>query len=282
MNMKTNLVIFSLALLVSPLLHACATVATGVTGTVCPNGSVTLSPLNTVVTCNPPVSVIDAGNPTYGFTQINADNTITYTSFSNASSDSFVYTVEDNLGNTATGPITVFYNPQPSITDYSTNTCYNTTLNDTVPSASGGTPPYTYSVVSTLNGTATFTDNLGDFQFIPALNFAGLATVQYQVTDSLGCISDIHSILIYVGPNATNQNFDSSPLTGNMASYVQGGISPYTFAITSQVNGTVTLKLDRQHYTFTLGNGQTSGSFTFNVTDSRGCTGSATVTVVLP
>jgi large repetitive protein len=282
MNIKTNLIIFSLALLMSPLLHACATVATGITGSVCPNGSVIFSPLDVVVTCNPPVSVIDAGNPIYGFTIINPDNTITYTSFSNASTDSFVYTVEDNIGNTATGPITVFYNPQPSITDYTTNTCYNITLNDTVPGASGGTPPYTYSVTSVLNGTATFTDSLGDFQFIPTLNFAGLAIVQYQVTDSLGCTSDIHSILIYVGPNATNQNFSTSPLSDSLSNYVQGGVSPYTFAIISQVNGTVKLKIDRQHYTFTLNSGQTSGSFTFQVTDQNGCSAEATVTVVLP
>jgi len=127
---------------------------------------------------------------------------------------------------------------------------------------SGGTPAYTYlwTPSSQTNITAT-----------------GLTAGSYTVTitDNHGCTGSV-SVTITQPPPVTGTIAFTAPScnggnNGTATVTPSGGASPYTYSwstIPAQTNATAT--------------GLTAGSYTVNITDVNGCTGSASVTVTQP
>lgn len=114
---------------------------------------------------------------------------------------SFVYEVTDANDCVATGVVTVTSNLTPIANNLILNTCFDTSLiGNLVNSVTGGTPPLTFAQVgSAVNGTVVLNPN-GSFTFSPNAGFLGVASFQYQVTDSSmpACTSNVATVTINV------------------------------------------------------------------------------------
>ncbi|MGZ3774893.1 MAG: beta strand repeat-containing protein [Pseudobdellovibrionaceae bacterium] len=163
--------------------------------------------------------------------------------------------VEDALGNRKDALITILnplYISPPAI-----SLAKNSSITFT---ASGGAAPYTFSVAS---GDGTVNSSTGAFV---APSAAGTSTV--RVTDSLGSTVDA-TVTIYNGLSispftktlAVNQTFTFT---------ASGGVSPYTYSVTTGV-GTVS---SAGSYS-----SSTAGNAVVRVTDSKGNTSDASVSV---
>ncbi len=121
-------------------------------------------------------------------------------------------------------------------------------------SASGGTPPYTFSWDHGANGP-----NTGN---VPA------GTYQVNVRDDMGCpatasfsLSDGKPIQVYIQPNGTA----SCGNTVTLKVFASGGTPPYNYVWNDLVSGsTRTVK---------------AGTYSVSVFDSQGCSGSANITI---
>jgi hypothetical protein len=134
-----------------------------------------------------------------------ANGSITYQPSSGYSgTDSFQYTVRDNLGaQSNTASVSVRIQPAPVATnDTATlqanqSVTINILANDT---SSGGTlnPASINIVVSPTHGTAVVVN--GEVQYTPTMGYSGLDTFQYSVQDNLGTTSNVATVSIEVTP----------------------------------------------------------------------------------
>jgi Bacterial Ig domain/FG-GAP-like repeat/FG-GAP repeat len=134
-----------------------------------------------------------------------ANGSITYQPSSGYSgTDSFQYTVRDNLGaQSNTASVSVRIQPAPVATnDTATlqanqSVTINILANDT---SSGGTlnPASINIVVSPTHGTAIVVN--GEVQYTPTMGYSGLDTFQYSVQDNLGTTSNVATVSIEVTP----------------------------------------------------------------------------------
>ncbi|RMG92521.1 MAG: hypothetical protein D6706_16730, partial [Chloroflexi bacterium] len=131
------------------------------------------------------------GTPPYTYAWSNGATTANPT-VSPLSTTTYTVTVTDSKGCTATSSITVTVNPRP-IADAGTNKiiCFGdqATIGGS-PSASGGTPPYTYSWSPSSGLSATN---------VPNPSASPNASTQYTliVTDAKGC-KDTSTVIVYV------------------------------------------------------------------------------------
>lgn len=162
------------------------------------------------------------------------------------------------------------------------NSQVNTTYNQTL-TASGGTPPYTFTVISgslptglslspngVLTGTPTVTNI---FNFTIQVSDANncMATRNYVISISCAAINITPSSL----PNVTvNTAYPTQTLVAN------GGIAPYNFTVS---NGTLPTGLTLTNAGVLSGTPTSTGTFTFTVTatDTNTCIGTIIYTIVV-
>ncbi|HTA81624.1 MAG TPA: PKD domain-containing protein [Bacteroidia bacterium] len=154
---------------------------------------------------------------------------------------------------TVPGPIVVNTSSAPAV-------CTNNIGSASVTSITGGTPSFTYSWSS---GQTTSTLNN-----LPA----GSYTV--TVKDANGCTQQATVVVAHNTATPTPTITGTNPLcnggTGSaVATTITGGTAPYTYAWS---NGKTTTSVT----------GLAVGTYTLNMTDANGCTGSGTVTITQP
>jgi hypothetical protein len=147
--------------------------------------------------------------------------------------------------------------------------------------ATGGAPGYTWSLTGALPNGVSFSN--GAFSGTPGPGTAGSYPITVQVTDSLGgTFSQSYTVVIAPPPSVTTA---SLPLGEVGVPYpsttlaATGGTAPYKWAITSGA-----LPAGMTFSGGTLGGTPTaaaSGSITFQVTDAKGQTGSASLTLTV-
>jgi hypothetical protein len=80
--------------------------------------------------------------------------------------------------------------------------CANQSYSDTLAGLVQGNPqqPLTFAIVTQpTNGTlSNFNPATGAYTYTPQLGFIGLDSFQYQITDAIGCVSNIGTITVDV------------------------------------------------------------------------------------
>ena len=231
------------------------------------------------------------GNPTAvagsgsGFTYAWAPtNNVSNTAVSNPTASpvvttSYVVTVTDGHGCRASDTIQVVVRPTPTAQagpDKTIAACPGDSviLGDN-PAAIGGVPGYTYSW-SPSTGIITSTTIANPV----VKNLASAQTYTLVVTDANGCTSS-DNITVNVSPNnlSVNAGNDKFICYGNSVQLgalpvVAGGTPPYVYA---WVGGS----LNNSTASNPVANPTTNTTYTVNVTDSKGCSGSDVVEVTV-
>ncbi len=179
----------------------------------------------------------------------------------NLAAGTYTVTVTDSKGCTKSATVTI---AQPSgLTASVTKTnvlCYGGSTGSATVTASGGTSPYTYSW-SPSGGTSATASNLT----------AGTYTV--TVTDAKGCTTTATATIGQ--PTALSVSITTTGIscyggTSSVTAVASGGTAPYTYSWNSvpvKTGSTVELP---------------AGSYTLTVTDSKGCTKTAQITISQP
>ncbi|PYI85217.1 MAG: hypothetical protein DME26_11545, partial [Verrucomicrobia bacterium] len=181
--------------------------------------------------------------------------------------------VIDNKGCTTSGAITVGQPTAPSLSLSKTDvSCFGGSDGTVTATVSGGTAPYSVTLGAT---TQTISSSGGSTTFTGLT--AGSKTV--SVSDAKSCTTS-GSITVNQ-PAALSESLtkvDVSCNGGNNGSVtitVSGGTAPYQVTLGT----TKTINVDGGSTTFAS---QTAGSKTVSVTDAKGCTTSASITVNEP
>ncbi len=242
------------------------------------------------------LTVTSTSSPTKGTTQVNGDNTITYTpNISLNGSDSFTYTVEDGNGGSATATVNITIN---SIND-------NPVANDDSDSVDEDNP-ITIDVVANdldddigdvlaatvntqpTNGSASCSVN--DCTYTPDPNFHGIDSFTYLLEDGQGG-SDTATVTVTV--NSVNDipvaNDDSASTDeDNAINFVilsndsdDDGDTLTISSNTLPTNGGVVVELDKTVTYTPDANFNGIDTFTYTVDDGNGGSDTATVTVTV-
>ncbi len=187
--------------------------------------------------------------------------TIASTSVSPGATTTYTVTVTDSKGCTDTDVMVVTVNPNPVANAGADQAICAGSSASLTASATSGTAPYTYLWS---NGATTASTSV---------NPAGGTTYTVTVTDSKGCTST-DQVVISINPNLNvNAGADQTICQGTSATLnanVTGGTSPYTFAWSSGANTAST----------SVSPGTTT-TYGVTVTDSKGCTGTDQVVVIV-
>ncbi|MBI2966415.1 MAG: hypothetical protein HYY40_01200 [Bacteroidetes bacterium] len=233
--------------------------------TVNDNGSPTATiSSSTNVSCNGGnngSTAVTAGGGTPGYTY-NWSTGGTTSSVAGLIAGNYTVTVSDAAGCNATANVTI---TQPAVLNASVTSATNVSCsggnNGTATvSVSGGTISYTYNWSAGGQTTSIAT----------GLN-ANTFTV--TVTDSKGCSATASATITQPGPlstaNAVTDNNCNGGNTGSITTTPAGGTAPFGYTWTGgQTNATAT--------------GLIAGTYTVTVTDSKGCTATASSTVTQP
>jgi hypothetical protein len=140
-------------------------------------------------------------------------------------------------------------------------------------SATGGTPPYSYTLVAATGGTG---ESLEGATYTAPSDMTGSATVRVSDSDSNSADASINitasSVLSLIPAVLSLDTEESFTFTGS------GGIPPYTFTLDATESGTATIGSTDGVYAA----GNTAGTDTVVVTDNMGNTADASVTVSSP
>ena len=191
----------------------------------------------------------------------------------------FTVKVTDAVGNSSTGCMITINGPL-SVTCAAINTGdVGVPFNSGPMTVTGGTPPYTYSIVGTLPAGLTLNTSTGAVTGTPTAS----GTFTVEVTDAVGnsstsCMITINGSLSVtcaaVSTGTVGVPFDSGPMT------VTGGTAPYTFSIG---NGTLPAGLTLNTSTGEVtGTPTAAGTFTLQVTDTLGNVGTACTISINP
>ncbi len=140
------------------------------------------------------------------------------------------------------------------------------TINIVPGSISGGTAPYQFSI--------------DGVNFVSSSEFAGLTSGNYTIyiQDANGCIFTTNSISLVAPNQITDLTFNATALTcpsqnTSVTVTAVGGTAPFTYQIIAPAGQTVNNGINP------VFGGLTAGTFTFEVTDSNGCTYQETYTI---
>lgn len=177
-----------------------------------------------------------------------------------------IYTVTVTDANGCQSQATTANITQPAALAVNVNTtavsCFGGSTGSASASASGGTTPYSYTW---LPGGSTGSNISGQS--------AGTYTV--RVTDNKGCILN-QPYSITQPAAALTVSLTTTPVScfgqnnGTATAIVSGGTSPYTYSWSPVTGGNSTLS------------NLTTGNYTVNVTDSKGCTAANNISVTQP
>ena len=196
------------------------------------------------------------------------------------------------MSNTATITLPIHANPIATNTTVAA-TCQGIATSGSIVSAvTGGSSPYTFSVVSGPSHAQSFSlSGNGTYNYTPNPSFTGPSdSFTFNATDQNGCLSNTATITIpiHANPVATNTTVAAVcpgvATSGSISSSVTGGSGTYTFSVVSgplhaqsfslAANGTY-------NYTSNPSFTGSSDSFTFKATDQNGCL-SNTATITIP
>jgi hypothetical protein len=203
---------------------------------------------------------------------------------------SFGYQVVDSAGCLSTGSLQIQY-AAPTANAGAASICENTSLIGGTLSATGGTPPYTFAIVTNGTfGTATITNaTTGTFNYVPDPDSFGTDSFTFQVTDANGCVSNIATFTITINQSPiTNvlaiNDCINTPVVGGLAQQVVGPL-PLIFSLTGTPFGGTASVDPIGNFTFIPTNGFTGpAGFVYEVIDGNGCnaTGAVDITVSTP
>jgi len=194
-----------------------------------------------------------------------------------AGSGTYTVTVTDNRGCSATGTVSVIITGKPSITAAAVGpTCLgsNITLASTPTGGSGIYPTFTWT------GPNMFSANVEDPAAFPGIA-AAAGTYTVTVTDNANCSAtasttiSVHTVpTITAGSNSpvcqgANLILNSTPAAGSGSYTLFKWAGPDNYVASTE---------DPVGFSTTLASG---GTYTVTVTDSNGCTGSATTGVTI-
>jgi len=165
-------------------------------------------------------------------------------------------TVIDNDGGSFTeiftDYITILDNPQSTIMVVSDITCFGVENGSVELTASGGVPPYEFSVLDSINSS-------GVFEGLPTGN------INYFVSDAQGCAANGSFTITEPAEIVTNLLFDSEILcyganTASISFETSGGIPPYEYALN-----------DSEFTGINAFDNLNSGNFVYHIRDANDC-----------
>ncbi|MCP5404790.1 MAG: tandem-95 repeat protein [Pseudomonadaceae bacterium] len=243
------------------------------------------------------ITGISGLNPALGTASV-VGNQIVFTPASGVTGPvTFQYSISDGNGGTDTANITVnVTNTPPDAVDDAASTqqgtpvTINVLANDTDAECTPGITITGISGVNPAQGTAQLVGN--QIVFTPAAGFTGTASFQYSISDGCGA-SDTATVTVTVTPvqppNTTDANNDTASTTcGNAVTIavlandtdIEGDTTTIT-GTTNPANGTIVVNPDGT-ITYTPITGFIGvDTFTYTVTDARGATDTATVSVTV-
>ena len=245
-----------------------------------------------------PLSVATVTTPAHGTASINADNTIAYTpALDYSGADTFNYSISDGHGGTAMAKVSVTVTPAvvvnhpPVANDDSASTRGVAPVNITVLSNDtdqDGNTLSVASVTSPAHGSATINAD-GSVRYQAQANFFGSDTFNYSISDGHGGSASA-KVTVTVIP-------DLPPLAGDFSTRVlKGSVTdidvlshasdPYSLPLsviavahTGPLDAIVTINQNGTVRYQHLHGTQGYDTFTYTVSDGRGNTATATVTV---
>jgi choice-of-anchor A domain-containing protein len=193
---------------------------------------------------------------------------------------SFTIKVVDANGVSATGTcaITIIAGPTLSCSSVTSGEV-GVAFNSGAMTVTGGTSPYTFSVVGTLPAGLTLNTTTGAVTGTPTT--AGSFTI--KVVDANGVsATGTCAITIIAGPTLSCSSVTSGEVGvafNSGAMTVTGGTSPYTFSVVGTLPAGLTLNTTTGAVT---GTPTTAGSFTIKVVDANGvsATGTCAITII--
>jgi hypothetical protein len=240
------------------------------------------------------LSVAGASQGLHGSTQVNADNTITYTPALNYyNSDSFTYTLRDANGGTRTGTVNVTISPvndppvavdDTAVTAEDTAKTISVRTNDSDPELDTLTLT---GVTQPAHGTATFTT--ASVTYTPAANYNGADAFTYTISDGKGgTASATVSITVTpvndapsAGADAATTNEDTAAAFNVLANDTDpDGDSLAVTAVTQPAHGSATFTASGVTYT-PAANYNGADSFTYTVSDGHAGNATGTVSVTV-
>ncbi len=259
--------------------------ANGVTSsTTCPftisNGPVLTCPVvssgEVGVALNSPAMTVNGGTAPYTFSVtgtlpagLTLNTTTGAITGTPTAAGTFTIQVKDSKGAAASSTCPFTINGGPVLTCPAVNSGeVGVALNSLAMTVSGGTSPYTFSVVGTLPGGLTLNTTTGAITGTPTAS----GTFSIQVKDANGVASATSCpFTINGGPMLTCPAVSSGEVGVALNSpvmTVSGGTAPYTFSVSGTLPGGLTLNTTTGAIT---GTPTASGTFTIQVKDAKRC-----------
>ncbi|KIQ19303.1 hypothetical protein RT99_15310, partial [Flavobacterium sp. MEB061] len=195
----------------------------------------------------------------------------------NVPAGTYTVTVKDANGCTATATSALIIYPQLVAASSVTKEldCTATPAATITVALSGGRGPYTYTVTKGSGTPSAPSAPIAGPTFTYTVTAANVDSYTFVVTDANTCsTSTTTAVIAIANPTVTETHINPSCDGGNNGSVEltgAGGSGGYTYSrdnITYVPNGTFT--------------GLAAGSYTFYVKDSKGCTGSVSITLTAP
>jgi hypothetical protein len=265
--------------------------------------AVTLSVLtNDTDADSDPLEILGASDGLFGTTVVNANGTITYTPYANWNgTDTFAYVIDDGYGRLAIATATVTVNPvndAPVISGVTTivqrDTPLDIDLRTLVTDVETDDENLTFAVSNPMNGTVELLADGHTARFTPTTGYNGTASFGLSVTDTGDGTS---SALTTTGTAAVAVNAPPQVMNSTHVYHLAPGqtVSIFTFysdpdgdpvtldSYTQPSHGSVAPAPMGPGFVYTAPAQPFVGSttFTFVVSDGRGGTASATITVTL-
>ena len=231
----------------------------------------------------------------FGSVSVSSDGSFSYSAphGSWSGTDSFAYTLHDQLGRTATGYVTLTVAPPaaPTAGDDSGSTAFQTTLSGSglLANDSGSSISVT-GHSSPANGTVSTTAG-GGYTYTPVAGFSGSDSFTYTITDIVGQTATA-TVTVTVGApppaQANDDEYYGSPdqlyeefAPGVLGNDLGAGLSVTSWDFTSQQGGSIFMGADGA-FTYSPPSGyQGWDQFTYTITDGLGSTSTATVRIAV-